>query len=88
MPGRSRDSSGGPALPLQRGVTRCIGGSILLIVIGAILRDAVSDTDEEIGARMVGRILIVGGTIGLVVSLIHEVLWRDRAVAGDVIADR
>ena len=51
-----------------------IGGSILLIAIGAILRFAI-ETDRTIGSTTVewgtiGVILMVAGALGLVVSLI------------------
>jgi hypothetical protein len=51
-----------------------IGGSILLIAIGAILRFAI-ETDRTIGSTTVewgtvGVILMVAGALGLIVSLI------------------
>ena len=51
-----------------------IGGSILLIAIGAILRFAI-ETDRTIGSTTVewgtiGVILMIAGALGLIVSLI------------------
>lgn len=65
-----------------------IGGSIFLIVLGAILRYAVADSFDSVDLPMVGLILMIGGAIGLVVSLFQQVLWRDRAADRAVDPDR
>lgn len=52
-----------------------IGGSILLIVLGAILRFAVTAEVAGIDLQVVGVILMIGGVIGLVVGLL---LWQRR----------
>jgi hypothetical protein len=63
-----------------------IGGSILLIVIGAILRFAVrlrsSFAGTTVNWHLVGDILILAGVVGFVVSVIWLVLAgrRDRVV--------
>ena len=57
-----------------------IGGSIFFIVLGAILRYAVADSIESVDLPLVGLILMIGGAIGLVVSLFQQVLWHDRDV--------
>ncbi|MEO3827211.1 DUF6458 family protein [Actinomadura sp. B10D3] len=46
-----------------------IGGSIALIIIGAILAYAVNYDLSGIDLRLVGVILMVGGLIGLVIGL-------------------
>ncbi len=55
-----------------------IGGSLVLIAVGAILRYAVADTIDSVDVPMVGTILMVVGAIGLVVSLFQTIVWRDR----------
>lgn len=55
-----------------------IGASILLIVLGAILRFAVTAEVAGIDLQVVGVILMIGGVVGLVTGL---VLWQRRAVA-------
>lgn len=46
-----------------------IGSSIALIVLGAILSFAVSDAIEGVDLTLIGYILMAGGAIGLVLSL-------------------
>ena len=57
-----------------------IGGSIFLIVVGAILRWAVADSLDGVDLPLVGLILMVGGAIGLVVSMFQQLLWHDRDI--------
>ena len=59
-----------------------IGGSLLLIAVGAILRYAVADTIDTVDLPMVGMILMVVGAIGVVVSLFQMLVWRDRRHGG------
>ncbi|GAC1381134.1 MAG: hypothetical protein NVSMB48_08500 [Marmoricola sp.] len=65
-----------------------IGGSLVLIAVGAVLKWAVTYQVSGVDLRTVGNILLVVGVIGLVLSLI---LWstrrrtdviRERSVAG------
>jgi hypothetical protein len=46
-----------------------IGGSIALIVIGAILRFAISWSPAHVNLQLVGVIVMIGGVIGLIISL-------------------
>lgn len=46
-----------------------IGGSIALIVIGAILRFAITWSPSGIDLQLVGVIVMLGGIIGLIISL-------------------
>jgi disulfide bond formation protein DsbB len=46
------------------------GGSIALIVIGAILRFAISYSPANVNLQLVGLILMIAGVIGLVISLV------------------
>jgi len=47
-----------------------IGGSIALIVTGAILRYAVNWSSAHVNVPLIGLILMVGGAIGLIISLV------------------
>jgi hypothetical protein len=59
-----------------------IGGSIGLIVIGAILRFAISFSPAYVNLRLVGLILMIGGIIGLIISLALLTARRRRPAAG------
>jgi hypothetical protein len=56
-----------------------IGGSIALIIIGAILAYAVNYDVSGIDIRLVGVILMIGGLIGLVIGIVRIMSAR-RAV--------
>jgi len=47
-----------------------IGGSLLLIAIGAILAFAVTQQVQGVDLQMVGVVLMIVGAIGLILSLI------------------
>ena len=59
-----------------------IGGSIALIVIGAILRFAISFSPAYVNLRLVGLIVMIGGIIGLIISLAFMTARRRRPVDG------
>jgi hypothetical protein len=65
-----------------------IGGSIALIIIGAILRFAVTWTPNGINLQIVGDILMVGGVIGLIISISFLVARRRRASSAQVYEER
>jgi uncharacterized membrane protein YedE/YeeE len=46
-----------------------IGGSILLIVAGAILRYAINWSPNYVDLRLVGLILMIAGAAGLIIAL-------------------
>jgi len=60
-----------------------IGGSLLLIAVGAILRYAVSWNPQDVNIETVGLILMLVGIVGLILSLMWMFLWapgrRDAA---------
>jgi hypothetical protein len=58
-----------------------IGTSLFLLALGAILAFAVTDSISGIELTTVGWILIGVGALGLVLSLLYENMWRDRATA-------
>ena len=61
-----------------------IGRSIALIIIGAILRYAVTWTPNGIDLQVVGLILIIGGVVGLIISLAFLLARRRRASSTQV----
>ena len=65
-----------------------IGGSIALIIIGAILRYAVTWTPNGIDLQVVGLILIIGGVVGLIISLGFLLARRRRAATTQVYEER
>ena len=65
-----------------------IGGSIALIIIGAILRFAVTWTPDGINLQIVGDILMIGGVIGLIISIAFLVSRRRRASSAQVYEER
>jgi len=58
-----------------------IGTSLFVLALGAILAFAVTDSISGIELTTVGWILIGIGALGLVLSLLYESMWRDRATA-------
>lgn len=56
-----------------------IGGSIALIIVGAILAYAVDFDLSGVDVRLVGVILMIGGLIGLVIGIVRIAAAR-RAV--------
>jgi hypothetical protein len=58
-----------------------IAGSIILIVVGAILRFAVTWTASGIDIHVVGDILMAGGAAGLIITLILMYTRRSRGAA-------
>lgn len=49
--------------------TVTIGGSLLLIIVGAILRFAVTAHVAGVDLKVVGLILMIGGAVGLVLGI-------------------
>jgi hypothetical protein len=64
-----------------------IGGSVALIVIGAILRFAVTWTPKYVDIKAIGVILMIGGAAGLVAS-IALVVYRRRERASAQVVER
>ena len=56
------------------------GGSVALIVIGAILRFAISYSPASVNLQLIGVILMIAGVVGLVVSLVWMFGRRRRTV--------
>ena len=59
-----------------------IGGSAALIIIGAILRFAVTWTPKNVNLQVIGVILMIGGAAGLCVAIgLMLMRRRDRGAA-------
>lgn len=54
------------------------GTSILLIVVGAILRFAVTVTTKGFNLHTIGVILMIAGVVGLALSLLWMAVWSNR----------
>jgi beta-lactamase regulating signal transducer with metallopeptidase domain len=67
-----------------------IGGSLLLIAVGAILRYATNINVKGIEIDTVGLILMIVGIVGFVIAVVYEIVaatqrsrgYRDRYAAG------
>ncbi|MHB1538090.1 MAG: DUF6458 family protein [Solirubrobacteraceae bacterium] len=55
-----------------------IGTSILLLVVGAILRFAISVTTTGFNLHTIGVILMIAGAVGLVLSFLWIAIWSGR----------
>jgi hypothetical protein len=65
-----------------------IGGSIALIVTGAILRYAVNWSSAHVNVPLIGLILMVGGAIGLIISLVFLMRRRTSPPSEEVYQQR
>jgi hypothetical protein len=65
-----------------------IGGSIALIIIGAILKFAVTWTPGGVDLQVVGVILMCGGVVGLIISIGFLLARRRRAASAQVYEER
>lgn len=64
-----------------------IGGSVALIIIGAILRFAIIWTPKYVNIQAMGVILMIGGIAGLAISL-GFTISRRRGQLDDEITER
>jgi uncharacterized membrane protein YedE/YeeE len=64
------------------------GGSIALIVIGAILRFAISYSPSGINLQLVGVIVMIAGVVGLIISLAWMFGRRRRVVTTSAASPR
>jgi hypothetical protein len=58
-----------------------IGTSLLLIAVGAVLRFAVSVSTHGFNIHTVGVILMIVGGVGLIISLLWMMVWRERGAS-------
>ena len=65
-----------------------IAGGLALIIIGAILRYAVTWTSTWINISTVGTILMVGGGVGLLAGIVMQVVKRRSEARSKVYEQR
>ena len=65
-----------------------IGGSAALIIIGAILRFAVTWTPKNVDLQVIGVILMIGGAAGLCVAIAMMIMRRRERGAAEVTEQR
>ena len=65
-----------------------IGGSAALIIIGAILRFAVTWTPKNVDLQVIGVILMIGGVAGLCVAIGLMVMKRRQQSSAEVYEQR
>lgn len=59
-----------------------IGGSIALIIVGAVLRFGITWKPSHVDLQAIGVILMIAGAVGLVISIVFlAIRRRDRASA-------
>jgi lipoprotein signal peptidase len=59
-----------------------IGGSIALVIIGAIFRFGITWKPSHVDLQAIGLILMIAGGVGLVISIVFlAIRRRDRASA-------
>jgi hypothetical protein len=64
-----------------------IGGSLLLIAVGAILKWAVTAHVSWIDIQTAGTVIFVVGLVGLCVSLVYTFWWTQRERPANVAND-
>jgi len=69
-------------------VTASVGISAFLVIVGAILRFAVSWSGSYVDLQVVGVILMIGGGIGLIASIVLAVLRRRNQRSAQVYEER
>jgi membrane protein YdbS with pleckstrin-like domain len=62
-------------------------GSILLIVVGAILRFAVHVHTKGFDLHTVGLILMIAGVVGLIIAIWQWAVWSRRSRQQEVLVD-
>jgi uncharacterized membrane protein len=60
-----------------------LGGSLILIAVGAILRWAITATTSGVNIHTVGLILLIVGGIGFVISLAWMAFYADRSTRAE-----
>jgi hypothetical protein len=65
-----------------------VGISAFLVIVGAILRFAVSWSGNWIDLQVVGVIFMIGGGIGLIVSVVVALMRRRSQQSAEVYEER
>jgi hypothetical protein len=69
-------------------ITVTIGGSIALIVIGAVLRFAITWKPFHVNLQVIGVILMIGGAVGLIIAIALIATRRRGRPASEVYEER
>ena len=65
-----------------------IGGSIALIVIGAILKWGILWKPAHVDLQLIGVILMIAGVAGLIISITFQVMRRRQRASAQVYEER
>ena len=65
-----------------------IGGSIALIIVGAILRFGITWKPSHVDLQAIGLILMIAGAAGLVISIVFLAIRRRDRASADVYEER
>ena len=65
-----------------------IGVSAFLIIAGAILRFAVTWSPDNVDLQVIGVILMIGGAVGLLASIVVLTMKRRNARSAQVYEER
>jgi hypothetical protein len=68
--------------------TVTIGGSIALIVIGAILRWGITWKPAHVDLQIIGVILMIAGVVGLIISIVLIATRRRGRESAEVYEER
>jgi hypothetical protein len=65
-----------------------IGGSIALIVIGAILKWGILWHPQNVDLQLIGVILMIAGVVGLIIAIAFQVTRRRQRASAQVYEER
>jgi hypothetical protein len=65
-----------------------IGGSIALIVIGAILKWGILWKPAHVDLQLIGVILMIAGVLGLIIAIAFQVTRRRQRASAQVYEER
>jgi len=65
-----------------------IGGSIALLIIGAIMRFGITWKPSHVDLHAIGVILMVAGGVGLILSIVFLAIRRRDRASADVYEER
>jgi hypothetical protein len=65
-----------------------IGGSIALIVIGAILKWGILWHPQNVDLQLIGVILMIAGVLGLIIGITLQVTRRRQRASAQVYEER
>jgi Domain of unknown function (DUF6458) len=65
-----------------------IGGSMALIVIGAILKWGITWHPQNVDLQLIGVILMIAGVVGLIIAIAFQVTRRRQRASAQVYEER